>query len=228
MLKLLHTVVRFMFPVPCVSCGYLGEALCSRCRDRLGFYPHVRSLEGLKVGSALYFEEGDLLERLIYPLKYSHQADVVRFLLPPLREALKLLLEPSQVILVPVPLHKKRELERGYNQSELLAEGVGRAIGAPVLSLLRRVRETESQVKVGGRVERLGNLAGAFEVLGRIPAGGQIVLVDDIVTTGSTLLACAEALRAAGAENIVALTLADRNEAPPTPWQRLPQTAAPA
>jgi ComF family protein len=218
MLKLLQTVVRFMFPVPCVSCGYLGEALCSRCRDKLGFYPHVRPVDGLLVASALYFEEGDLLERLIYPLKYSHQADVVRFLVPPLREALKLLLEPSQVILVPVPLHKKRELERGYNQAELLAAGVSLAIGAPVVNLLRRVRETESQVKVGGRVERLGNLAGAFEVVGRIPVGGQIVLVDDIVTTGSTLLACAEALQAAGAKDLVALTLADRNEAPPTPW----------
>lgn len=220
MLQFLPKLLSFVFPVPCASCGYLGEALCARCRDRLGFYPHLRRIEGLSVGCALYFQEGDLLERLIYPLKYSHQADVVRFLVPPLREALKLLMEPSQVILVPVPLHKKRELERGYNQAQLLAEGVGRAIGAPVVNLLKRVRETESQVKIGSRSERLGNLSGAFEVVGRIPVAGQIVLVDDIVTTGSTLLACAEALHAAGAENLVALTLADRNEAPPPPWHR--------
>lgn len=220
MLQFLPKLLSFVFPVPCASCGYLGEALCVRCRDQLGFYPHLRRIGGLSVGCALYFREGDLLERLIYPLKYSHQADVVRFLVPPLREALKLLLEPSQVILVPVPLHKKRELERGYNQAGLLAEGVGRAIGAPVVNLLKRVRETESQVKIGSRSERLGNLSGAFEVIGPIPVAGQIVLVDDIVTTGSTLLACAEALRAAGAENLVALTLADRNEAPPPPWHR--------
>ena len=206
------------FPAPCVSCGYLGEALCLRCRDRLGFFPHVRRFTELQVASALYFKKGDLLEELIHPLKYAHQASVARFLVPPMLQALRLLLEPSQVILVPVPLHPRRELERGYNQAELLARQLGQAIGAPVLPLLQRVRETESQVHVGSRAARLNNLEGVFAVKGPLPKVGQIVLVDDIVTTGSTLLACAQTLRAAGVTDLAALTLADRNEAPSPPW----------
>jgi ComF family protein len=222
MFFLLKKWLSFFFPIPCVSCGYLGEALCSRCKDQLHFYPHVRWVEDIKVASALYYEERGLLGRLVHPLKYAHQADIVRFLIPSLREALKLLLDPSRVILVPVPLHPRRELDRGYNQAGLLAQGVGRTLGAPVVPLLSRVKETQSQVEVRSREGRLENLKAAFKVqekwCGHFPPGSQMVLVDDIVTTGSTLLACAQALREAGAQNIVALTLADRNEAPTPPW----------
>lgn len=214
----LRFLLRLFFPQPCVSCGYLGEALCERCRDRLHFFPHVRELDGLPVASALYFQDGDLLEQLIHPFKYAHQADLMRFLVPPLREALKLLLEPSRVVLVPVPLYRKRERERGYNQAEVLAQGIARALGIPVVPLLKRVRDTGSQARLKHRDERQKNLHAAFELCQPLPRDGQIVLVDDIVTSGSTLLECANVLRSAGARELFALTLADRNEAPTPPW----------
>jgi len=215
---MLYQLLQTLFPSPCVGCAYLGQALCERCREELSFNPHLRELPELSVCAALYYTPGDLLEGLIHPFKYSHQADLARFLVPPLREALKLLLEPSQIVLVPVPLHRSRWLERGYNQAELLAQGVGRALGVRVLPLLKRVRATESQALLQHRVDREGNLQGAFAVNGPIPLDSQIVLVDDIVTTGSTLLTCAQTLRAAGATKVSALVLADRNEAPLTPW----------
>ncbi|WP_035484737.1 ComF family protein [Geminicoccus roseus] len=114
--------------------------------------------------------------------------------------------------LVPVPLHRWRMLHRGFNQSCLLARMVGRTIGLPVLDqVLVRVRATPSQQGLGG-VERARNMGrGVFDVPERrrsLVQGRKLVLVDDVLTTGSTLSACAEALRRAGATNVDVLVLA--------------------
>lgn len=205
-----QTLLRILFPSPCVQCGYLSESLCSRCFHEVEFRPHVRDLEGLRVCSALYYEEESILGKLIRPFKYSHQADLFRIFVPWMREAMQLLSE-GPVVFVPVPLFKARELERGYNQAELLAKWLGKSLGMPALRLVKRVKDTGSQAKLVDRKSREENMQGAFQVEGAIP-GCPIVLVDDIVTTGSTLLACAEALRMAGASHVFALTLADREK----------------
>lgn len=204
--------MTILFPSPCLHCGYLGEPLCSQCFYELPFYPHKRDLEDLKVVSAYLYEDKSLLAKLIYPFKYSHQADIFRIFVPGLRETLRLL-SPNltDLILVPVPLHKSRLLERGYNQSEVLAREVAKYLGCSVMPLLRRVKDTGFQSHVKKKEERKENMKDAFEVCLKC-TNGQIVLVDDIVTSGSTLLACARTLRAAGIENISALTLADREK----------------
>lgn len=205
-----HTLLRILFPSPCVQCGYLSEALCKWCFHEVEFRPHVRDLEGLHVCSALYYEEESIVGKLIRPFKYSHQADLFRVFVPWMRETLRLL-NDGPVVFVPVPLFKSRELERGYNQAELLAKWLGKSMGMPVLPLVRRVKDTGSQARLIDRKSREENMEGAFVVEGTMP-GCSVVLVDDIVTTGSTLLACAEALRAAGASQVFALTLADREK----------------
>lgn len=205
-----HTLLRILFPSPCVQCGYLSESLCNRCFHEVEFKPHVRDLEGLRVCSALYYEEKSILGKLIRPFKYSHQADLFRIFVPWMRESMRLL-EEGPVVFVPVPLFKARELERGYNQAELLAKWLGKSMGMPVARLVRRVKDTGSQARLIDRKSREENMQGAFQVEAALPAC-PIVLVDDIVTTGSTLLSCAEALRRAGASHVFALTLADREK----------------
>ncbi len=128
-----------------------------------------------------------------------------------MKQALHLLGTSEKVLFVPVPLHKSRELERGYNQAELLAKWMARDLGCSAVRLVKRVKDTGSQARLADRKSREENMQGAFEVEGAVPECS-IVLVDDIVTTGSTLLACAEALRAAGAKHVFALTLADREK----------------
>jgi len=127
-----------------------------------------------------------------------------------MERALRLLIEPSGVLFVPVPLYVKRERERGYNQAELLARSLSIRIGANYEMFLHRIRDTASQVEIGNRTERLKNLDGAFRLVGRADLSQRIVLVDDIVTTGSTLLECYKVLTEAGYKNVSALTLADR------------------
>jgi competence protein ComFC len=110
--------------------------------------------------------------------------------------------------IVPVPLHWRRRWQRGFNQSELLASGIARRSGVPVIAALRRVRHTATQTGLSN-TSRRRNVAGAFEVRRRRPvAGKRILLIDDVMTTGSTVASCAAALRRAGALRIVVLTVA--------------------
>ena len=120
------------------------------------------------------------------------------------------LLEEADLV-VPVPLHRWRLLRRRYNQSALLALAVSRSSGvAAVPDLIRRVRATASQGGLSAG-QRRRNVAGAFRVAPRLVdrvAGRRVVLVDDVHTTGATLVACTGALRRAGATDVDVLTLA--------------------
>jgi ComF family protein len=110
--------------------------------------------------------------------------------------------------LVPVPLGRTRERERGHNQAALLAAALGRLAGVPVArDALRRVRETRSQTRLAP-AERRRNVAGAFAAGTAALAGRRVALVDDVLTTGATLGAAAQALAALGPASIGAVTFA--------------------
>lgn len=115
----------------------------------------------------------------------------------------------SADVIVPVPLHPKRQAWRGFNQAELLAERLGEIHDRPMESALLRVRETGVQAH-SSRDERLANMDGAFDVNPgwSIDRSAHYVLLDDVYTTGATLGACAEVLDAAGAKVISVVTVA--------------------
>lgn len=110
-------------------------------------------------------------------------------------------------VLVPVSLHARRERERGFDQAALLAARVAALCGMELgEGLLERVRWTMPQAFLGRRA-RLANIEGAFRAAPKV-AGRRVLLVDDVMTTGATMAACANALRAAGAKSVYALTFA--------------------
>jgi ComF family protein len=114
----------------------------------------------------------------------------------------------SADLIVPVPLHARRLKERGYNQAQLLADQLGRAVGIAVASeALRRTRYTMAQAKLDGR-HRRQNVQGAFLCQDSRVRDRAVLLIDDICTTGATLEACSVALREGGASSVWALTLA--------------------
>lgn len=207
---MLLDLLEILFPSECANCGYIGRALCERCLDTLLYEPHIREIENLKVCIAMYYDPDSILEKLILPFKYNHQKDIFRFFVPHMNRALQLLYFPEEIFLIPVPLHKNRELERGYNQAEVLANYLGKKNGVSVVKLIERVKNTEKQSLTKSSSEREKNMKDAFKVTGKLPKDGHLVLVDDIVTTGSTLLACRKILQDAGYEKISALTLAER------------------
>ena len=114
----------------------------------------------------------------------------------------------SNIRIVPVPLGRERRKERGFNQVEEIAKGAAAELGLAVdASLLERVRETASQVSLP-REKREENMRGAFRATRRADPAHVYIVIDDVITTGATLQAAVDALKAAGAEHIVPLALA--------------------
>ncbi len=111
-------------------------------------------------------------------------------------------------VIVPVPLHWRKQWHRGYNQAELLAREVSQRRRIPLLKALRRVKATVNQSGLTSAARR-SNIAGAFQPRAGIDLQGKrVLLIDDVFTTGATAGACARALKKAGAGNVALLTLA--------------------
>ncbi len=180
-----------------------GAGLCSDCRAaRFAF------------GCAVSFCRHDGLARdLVVRFKYQGEHFLRRPLARWLAESLQTddrLLDPPTDALVPVPLHRRRERERGFNQADALCRRLGRETGLPVWQALRRVRSTPKQARLS-REERLNNLRGAFQPVPRQPVtDAHLLLVDDVFTTGSTVHECARVLREAGAASVRVLTVTRR------------------
>jgi ComF family protein len=110
--------------------------------------------------------------------------------------------------IVPVPLHRSRERTRGFNQAKVLAKMLSRRTGTPLLDCLARIRRTPTQTRFD-RVERMENLLNAFKMRkNNSVQGKELILVDDVFTTGSTANECARILKKAGAVSVRVLTIA--------------------
>jgi len=152
----------------------------------------------------------DALARMLIQFKWGDRLDGVPTFARWMARAGAALVDEADAI-APVPLHATRLLMRRYNQSALLAQELGRQTGLPVMvDLLKRTRRTDLQRGKNPR-ERRRNVRGAFTVRpGRKArlAGARIVLIDDVMTTGATVNACARALKAAGAVAVDVLCVA--------------------
>jgi predicted amidophosphoribosyltransferase len=145
---------------------------------------------------------------LVHLLKYGGMTRLARPLGRILTETIPSGWIGRTVVVAPVPLHPSRERERGYNQSALLAAEVADRLMRPLrVDLLRRSRRTPPQALLSPD-RRADNVSGAFQAVAtRVPAEGAVLLIDDVLTTGATLLAATRALRAAGTSEVFGATL---------------------
>ncbi len=224
--KLKGIALDLLFPRQCIGCGKEGDFLCPSCRQGLPqimpplcprcgrpqsngiLCPRCVAWQAEIDGIRSPFRFDGSIREAIHQLKYRN----LRAIAVSLAQLLEDYLVANPVageVLVPVPLHQKRLRERGYNQSSLLARELGKHISLPVVDdCLIRQRHTLPQARTSAVDERLSNVAGAFACRDHRLQGRQILLVDDVSTSGATLDACAGALKAAGATSVWGLVLA--------------------
>jgi len=219
--ELICRVGEALYPVACAACGArldgragglplcgacdaalvpLGEAFCLTCA-RTGGDPR-RCVRASHLALAGAFVWNEPVRALVHALKFGDTPELAPALVARAWSTPAFAARPRPDALVPAALHALRRRERGYDQSEALAQAFAPLVGAPAGRWLRRRRATRQQARLGAR-ERAANLAGAFEVIApAMVRGRRVAVVDDVVTTGATGSAACEALVRAGAQRV--------------------------
>ncbi|AKD58021.1 ComF family protein [Spirosoma radiotolerans] len=225
---LLADFADLLFPTLCLGCtnslGTNEKILCTKCRISLPETnqhkePYDLNLLNKFAGkvpvrflaSYVYFSKGGIVQKLIHAIKYKGQKEVAKEVAGwygyQLKSETTLINEID--VLIGVPLHKSRFQQRGYNQADCIAEGLSEALNIPMRTdVLIRNRFKESQTRKN-RLERWENVKTVFSVQNEHEIQYKhVAIVDDVLTTGATLEACAVELLQAGCKSVSVLTLA--------------------
>jgi ComF family protein len=224
--KLAGLAVDSFFPRRCVGCGKAGKFLCPDCLRKLPrlvaplcpkcgrpqasgiVCPSCRQRQIEIDGIRSLFRFDEVIRKAIHQLKYRNLKAISPCLSELLADYLRSNSLPGEA-LVSVPLHPRRLRERGYNQSSLLARDLASRIELPVFEdCLIRVKQAGPQARAADVEERRRNVADAFVCREEKVDGKQIILIDDVCTSGATLESCAVALKNKGAVSVWGLTLA--------------------
>jgi len=225
--KFRKIILDIIFPIRCVGCQKEGRWICERCWVGLKLYNYslcpicgleskngsvcgycqkLTSLDGLSV----ILEKNNLSQKLIHFVKYNFVVDILTVLKPQFIEYFKI--NPwwrDFFVLVPVPLHRRRLLERGFNQSQLIAQIISEIKGNKINpKLLQKIKYNHHQVGLSAD-KRRSNIIDSFRVSFDLKEDYHqtIVIVDDVYTTGSTMEECARVLKEAGYQKVWGLVL---------------------
>ena len=227
--ELLEAAASLLYPPACTLCGgntRAGEYLCEQCEAKATriVAPFCQQcsepFEGAITSAftcancthrSIYFDAAvaayrgrGVVRQIIHDFKYGRQAHLRHIVARWLCEALddERLRGRQFDLIVPVPLHPTRQRERGFNQADLLAKLLSARISIPCKPVLERIRYTTTQTALD-RTERMENLHNAFRLRKNTDVRGlQVLLIDDVLTTGSTLSECARVLKRAGAISV--------------------------
>ena len=222
----LDMVIRILYPRRCPVCQIIVTEkgyVCRECKQQL---PYIKEPRCKKCGKSLdsevqeycfdctkghhVFDKGIALwqytksmKQSIHRFKYDNKREYADFYIEEILKHYGTWIESLQVdAIIPVPLHRSKQRSRGFNQAELLAKGIGKALQIPVeAKVVERYRKTKVQ-NVLNDTERKYNVKKAFKIAGNVVKLKKVLLVDDIYTTGSTIDAIAEVLKEAGVEQV--------------------------
>ena len=231
-LSVKNEIIRMLFPddIKCIVCGkeihpnryglcddcklLINDNFCLRCgRHKVGIGDYCAecgdlSMQYDEARSAVSYD-GNAKE-LIYRLKYGNAKYLAHILSQYLLDVL-LMSDWHADCITFVPIHKSRQKQRGYNQAELLARELAESINLPCENLLEKAVKTPNQARLN-RAARMENLKGSFKVTHTPPE--HVILIDDVMTTGSTANECSAVLKRAGAKVVYVLTFASVPESP--------------
>lgn len=224
MLKpILNGILGFVLPNTCLSCGAVLDSgsrfICADCHSKLIKFEELHPWKDEEISrgviddsfSLYQFHEGTQIQILLHALKYEKMKSVGRMFGKEIGERILNSGELKYDYAVPVPLHPGKERERTYNQSLFICSGISDALKINVLDkCLARTRFTETQTRLH-KLRRQENVRGAFNLNPKfkdIIAGKNIILCDDVITTGSTILECARILKSGGCGKILVCSIA--------------------
>lgn len=221
-------LLNLFFPKKCVCCGKYNHFLCFECASAI---QKVRTLTCLYCGKIsksaavcvnckksknIYFSSALIaanynskpVKEIIHNLKYCGLTDLANMCGELVKDSLSRIEIYGDYLITYVPLHWKKERKRGYNQSKLIAQYVAKELNIPFCDLLEKTVDTKNQVGLK-KVDRLTNIVGAFKILNKnLVNGKKVIIIDDVITTGSTLNECAKILKENGAKKIIVAVVA--------------------
>lgn len=220
-LKLFDKIIYSIYPLKCIFCQQLLSHdavlhICGDCYAKLPFMEHAviatsqEGEEGCCDGAVSVFHYTGMVKESLIRFKFYNKPSYYRTYARLISDRLSEIVGIKQYDMVmSVPLHRHKEFSRGYNQAYLISKALSRELGLPEASrLLRRYRYTETQSLLD-RQKRRQNVKGAFDVLSPKKINGKsVLLIDDILTTGSTLEECSRVLKLAGAKKVNAAVVA--------------------
>jgi ComF family protein len=212
-----NLILDAIYPLPCQGCGSpqpINTTICHWCKTMLPCVETTQTFLFNRLSqimpiqgafSFLYFQKHELTQSLLHKLKYKNKPEIGL-------ELGRLMASQFQDIgleaVVPVPLHPKKQAKRGYNQAERLAKGISEVLQIPAdEDVVKRIKFTKTQAQLS-QEQRAANVKDAFEANPNTKLQ-KVLLVDDVVTTGATLAACAQSLHSAGVGKIWVAVVAD-------------------
>ena len=225
--RLWQAALDIVFPIDCLGCSSRGRFICPACTERMPKLDrpfctvcanpgvsgicswcraHAPSIDAIR--SPYLYVPSSPIYRAITMLKYRGMRSVAPEMADILYSFLSSRRSGNPDVIIPVPSHPTRVRQRGYAQAALIATELGKKLNLPAsTSALARVRNAPSQLETESREGRWSNVQSSFESKSHLE-GANVLLVDDLVTTGSTASACASALKRAGARRVIGLSVA--------------------
>jgi ComF family protein len=217
-------ILNFVLPPVCVCCDSVlqqgFEFVCPDCLSKLKalernyniFQDRVHKVNFDGNAFSLYwFLEGTEIQHILHALKYSRMKSIGRLFGRKIGEEIRVRFPGEYSFTVPVPLHRSKQRERTYNQSDYICRGISESLNIkPLENCLKRTRYTKTQTKLS-ITEREENVRGAFKVNRKyrdLINGKNLILVDDVITTGSTILECARVLKDDGCKDVTVCSIA--------------------
>lgn len=219
-LKIKDFLLELFFPSFCLNCQKLGPLLCENCYHDLKFYFSQNKIEEIESHfEKVYFDNLQIMARfegslakLLKTLKYQNSKNIASILGKMFWRHLTI---PSADMITFIPLHPYKLRLRGYNQCQEIALELSKICNIPIKNLLEKTNNNKSQASITNQQERLLRMKNIFEVRRKykqLVRDKTIILIDDILTTGSTLNAASQTLKNCGAKTIFGLIVASKME----------------
>lgn len=197
---MIDTLLSFLFPERCAGCDTPGTILCNTC------HAGIAASAVFPQGFALYSYSHPLIRKAVWELKYHHKSSLAKAL------ALKGMYPSfpnSTIVLVPIPQHYTKTFSRGFNQSKLLAQWMKKVIpNSTIKTVLKKTRATTPQSHTKNKSQREKNVIDSMIATKQLDPHALYIVIDDVITTGSTIRETARALQAGGAKYVYSLALA--------------------